>query len=121
MRKYRIALHAAHQYQQQLDEATAAAVWGNVGTIVAFRLGQDAEVVAEQLGGDLTPADLRSLPQHQAYVRLLIGGVPSRPFSMTTLPPPPGAMRRAAIVRRVSRQRFGMTAAAAPHVAVTSR
>jgi hypothetical protein len=113
MRKYRIALHAAHQYQQQLDEATAAAVWGNVGTIVAFRLGQDAEVVAEQLGGDLTPADLRSLPQHQAYVRLLIGGVPSRPFSMTTLPPPPGANRRASIVRRVSRQRFGMTAAAA--------
>lgn len=110
MRKYRIALHAAHQYQEQLDEATAAAVWGNVGTIVAFRLGQDAEIVAEQLGGDLMPTDLRCLPQYRAYVRLLIHGVPSRPFSMMTLPPPLANSRRAAIVRRVSRQRFGMAA-----------
>src|SRR4029077_2697105 len=60
MRKYRLSLTCAHQYLDQLDEETAAAVWGNVGTVVAFRLGKDADIVAEQLGGGLTPEDLRN-------------------------------------------------------------
>ncbi len=51
----------------QLDEATASAIWGNVGTIVAFRLGMDAEMVAEQMGGGLMPNDLRNLRKHHAY------------------------------------------------------
>lgn len=85
---------------RQLDEATAAAVFGNAGTLIAFRLGQDAETFAEQLGGDLQPTDLRSLPKYHAYVRLLIEGMPSRPFSMTTLPPPHASADRQEIVRR---------------------
>ena len=107
MRKYRLSLTCAHQYLEQLDETTAAAVWGNVGTIVAFRLGKDADTVAEQLGGGLTPEDLRNLPKHHAYVRLLIDGMLARVFSMATLPPMSLNHPRGNIVRRVSRQRFG--------------
>jgi hypothetical protein len=107
MRKYRLSLTCAHQYLEQLDDTTAAAVWGNVGTVVAFRLGKDADTVAEQLGGSLTPEDLRNLPKHHAYVRLLIDGMPARVFSMATLPPMRLNQPRGSIVRRVSRQRFG--------------
>jgi hypothetical protein len=108
MRKYRLAVILAHQHLGQLDEATASAVFGNVGSLVAFRLGQDAETFAEQMGGELTPSDLRSLPKYHAYIRLLVDGLPSRPFSMTTLPPLPPAGREG-IVRRTSRQRYGRT------------
>jgi hypothetical protein len=99
-----------------MDEATAAAVFGNVGSLLAFQVGaQDAEVLSEQLGGDLTPRDLMALPRFTAYLRLLIDGMPSPPFSMETLPPrtprQPGA--RAAIIRRVSRHRYCRPAAEA--------
>jgi hypothetical protein len=107
MRKYRLAVTLAHQHLGQLDDATAAAVFGNAGSLVTFRLGQDAEVVAEQMGGDLSSADMRSLPKYHAYVRLLIDGAPSRPFSMTTLPPPTASGERQQIVRRASRHRYG--------------
>jgi len=107
MRKYRLAVILAHQHLGQLDEATAAAVFGNAGSLIAFRLGQDAETFAEQLGGELLPADLRSLPKYHAYMRLLLDGMPSRPFSMTTLPPPQTSADRGQIVRRTSRMRYG--------------
>src|SRR5205807_376280 len=87
-RKYRLALTLAHQYLGQLDEATADALFGNVGTLVSFQVGaNDAEPLALQLGGELTAQDLLRLPRYQAYIRLLIDGHPSRPFSMRTLPP----------------------------------
>ncbi|MBN8625812.1 MAG: type IV secretory system conjugative DNA transfer family protein [Planctomycetes bacterium] len=109
MRKYRLAITIAHQHRGQLDDATADAVFGNAGTLIAFRLGQDADTFAEQLGGELLPADLRALPKYHAYARLLIDGFPSRPFSMQTLPPPPGSAERQGIVRRTSNHRYGPT------------
>jgi len=107
MRKFKIALHASHQYLEQMDDATRAAVFGNVGTIVAFRVGQDAETLAEHLGGDVTPPDLRNLPNYHAIIRPLIAGVPAKPFTMTTLPPSRPTRPRATIIRHVSRQRYG--------------
>jgi hypothetical protein len=107
MRKYRLAITIAHQHRGQLDDATADAVFGNAGTLVAFRLGQDAELFAEQLGGELLAHDLRSLPKYQAYIRLLIDGFPSRPFSPRTLPPPRASAQRQEIVRRTSQQGYG--------------
>src|SRR6202011_350161 len=74
-RKYRLNLTGAHQYLAQLDEATLAAVFGNIGPLVAFQVGaQDAEVIAQQLGGDVQTQDLLTLPRYAAYVRLLIEG-----------------------------------------------
>ncbi len=108
-RKYHLALTVATQYIEQLDERTRASVFGNVGTTVAFQSSQrDAEVLAEQLGGELLPPDLLTLPKYQTYTRLLIDGVPSRPFSMQTLPPPTprGDEQLAEVVRRTSRHRY---------------
>ena len=111
-RKYRLSLVLANQYLAQMDEATMGAVFGNVGSLLVFQVGaQDAEVLAEQLGGDATPQDLMALPRYRAYARLLVDGMPSRPFSMETMPPPRTAGRgRAEIVRRTSRHRYARPA-----------
>lgn len=96
-----------------MNEQTESALFGNMGTLLAFQVGaRDAEVIAEQLGGELTPRDLMTLPRYQAYARLLIDGQPSRPFSMRTLPPPKYRLdpEREAIIRRTSRQRYGQRA-----------
>ena len=111
-RKFRLGLICAHQFLSQLDEHTADAVWGNVGSIIAFQVGSDdAEVISQQLGkypGQLAPENLTGLPKYTAYSRLLIDGMPSSPFSMQTLPPQTGSFdpERAEIIRRVSLRRF---------------
>ena len=108
-RKYKLSLVLANQYLAQMDEATLEAVFGNVGSLLVFQVGaRDAEALAEQLGGDATPQDLIALPRYRAYARLLVDGMPSRPFSLETLPPPAYDERRgrAAIVRRTSRHRY---------------
>ena len=112
-RKYRLSLIVAHQYLTQLDEPTANAVFGNVGSVVTFQVGSDdAERLAEQLGkypGQITPENLTGLPKYTACVRLLIDGMPSKPFSMQTLPPATNAIdpERAEIIRRVTQRSFG--------------
>jgi len=112
-RKYRLSLTLANRYLAQMEEATAEAVFGNVGSLLAFQVGaSDAEALANQLGGGMTPQDLMALPKFTAYLRLLIDGMPSRPFSMLTLPPPPIDHRRhrAETVRRSSRHRYSRPA-----------
>ena len=113
-RKYRLSLTLANQYLAQMNEQTESALFGNVGTLLAFQVGaRDAEVIAEQLGGEVTPQDLMTLPRYQAYARLLIDGQPSRPFSMRTLAPQTtkNDHKRAEIIRRFSRQRYARPAA----------
>ena len=108
-RKYRLSLTIANQYLAQMEEGTLDAVFGNVGSLLAFQVGpQDAETLAEQFAGDLTPQDLIALPKYTAYVRLLIDGSPSRPFSMTTLPPKKNqhSRQRSEVIRRTSRHRY---------------
>lgn len=119
-RKYRLSLTVAHQYLSQLNEETANAVWGNVGSIIAFQVGSDdADMLARQLGkyaGQIAAENLSGLPKYTAYTRLLIDGLPSNPFSMQTLPPPAGDPDpdRAEIIRRVSRRRFSSAAHSIP-------
>ena len=79
---------------------------------------QDAEALAEQFGGDLTPKDLLALPRFQAYARLLIEGQPSRPFTLRTLPPKPPSSRdahRSVSIRRYCRQRYGRSVEQVEH------
>lgn len=110
-RKYRLALTLSHQLTRQLDPATYHAVIGNCGTLLSFRVGlEDAELLAPAFSkhpGQLSPADLCNLPNYTAYVRALVDGQPSRPFSLRTLPPDTGAGddERAEIVRRTSQHR----------------
>jgi type IV secretory pathway TraG/TraD family ATPase VirD4 len=109
-RKYRLCLCLSHQLTKQLDESTWHAVVGNVGTMIAFRVGsEDAMLLAPALSkfsGQLKPEDLGNLPNYMAYVRLLVEGTPSAPFSMSTLPPPVPEANRREIVLRTSQRRF---------------
>ena len=88
-RKYHLNLIVANQFTTQLTDEIRDAVFGNTGTIVAFRVGQDED--AEALSKRMRPAfdapDLLRMPNYNAAVRMLINGVPTQPFSMATLPP----------------------------------
>ena len=88
-RKYHLNLIVANQFTTQLTEEVRDAVFGNIGTIVAFRVGQDedAEALAKRMRPAFEVSDLLRMPNYNAAVRTLIGGVPTQPFSMATLPP----------------------------------
>jgi hypothetical protein len=92
-RKYKLNLNIAHQYIQQMEENVQAAVFGNVGTMVVFRVGSsDAEIFEKEFSPTFIADDLVNLGRFQMYLRLMIDGVGSKPFSATTfvLPPPEG-------------------------------
>ena len=87
-RKYGLNLVLAHQHLGQLDEKLRSAILGNAGTIISFRIGvEDAEVLAKEFYPVFREADLVNLPDHNIYLKLLIDGAPSEPFSAFTLPP----------------------------------
>ncbi|MFA6593874.1 MAG: CxxC-x17-CxxC domain-containing protein [Candidatus Buchananbacteria bacterium] len=87
-RKYRLNLIVAHQYIEQLPEEVAAAVFGNVGTLICFRVGAaDAEKLVLEFAPFFTEEDLVNLPAFAVYLKLMIDGVSSDPFSAATLPP----------------------------------
>ncbi len=86
LRKYRVNLILAHQYLAQLDLAIKSAILGNVGTIISFRVGmEDAEIIAKEFYPVFAPVDLLSLPNHQIYLRLMVDGRASPPFSADTV------------------------------------
>jgi hypothetical protein len=88
LRKYRVGLILAHQYLHQLDEKIRNAVIGNAGTLICFRLGaHDATFLEKEFKEAFTSHDLMSLPNYHIYLKLMIDGKPSIPFSATTLPP----------------------------------
>ncbi|MBP8960678.1 ATP-binding protein [Patescibacteria group bacterium] len=82
-RKYKLNLIVAHQFVSQLDEKIKEAVFGNVGSMAVFRIGaDDAEYMEKQFEPTFTQSDLINLPIGNFYTRLLVGGHPTRPFSM---------------------------------------
>lgn len=108
-RKYRLDLIMAHQYMEQLDETVLAAVIGNVGTTVTFRVGStDAEILAKEYAPTFTEEDLINLPKYNIYLKLMIDGVASRPFSAMTLPPIAVRMNSLEKVIKVSRERYAV-------------
>jgi len=108
-RKYRLDLIMAHQYMEQLDETVLAAVIGNVGTTVTFRVGStDAEILAKEYAPTFTEEDLINLPKYNIYLKLMIDGVASRPFSALTLPPIAVRMDSMEKVVKVSRERYAV-------------
>lgn len=87
-RKYKLNLTIAHQYIEQMEEEVRNAVFGNVGTIIAFRVGPfDAEVLETIFTPKFLAADIVNLGFAQIYLTLMIDGIGSQPFSATTLPP----------------------------------
>jgi len=87
-RKYRLDLIIAHQYIEQLSDEVRAAVFGNVGTIISFRVGaEDAEFLAKEYAPRFDETDLVNLSKYEFYLKLMIDGVASEPFSAVGLPP----------------------------------
>lgn len=87
-RKYHLNLVVANQFTTQLTEEIRDAVFGNMGTIVSFRIGQnDVESLSRYFQPLFDGDDLLRVPNYNTIVRTLVGGVPTQPFSMATLPP----------------------------------
>lgn len=92
LRKYRLSLVLAHQYLTQLEPNIREAILGNVGTTIIFRIGAtDAETIAMEFAPEFKLTDFTNLPNYHIYLKLMIDGKISRPFSAVTLPPMPDA------------------------------
>ena len=85
-RKYKLGLFICHQYIEQLNEKIRPAIFGNVGTLIAFRVGAvDAEYLAKEFYPTFDEQDLIHLPKYSMYLKLMIDGAASVPFSAETL------------------------------------
>ena len=88
LRKYRVGFTIAHQYLHQLEPDVRHAVLGNVGTLISFRLGaEDAPYFVREFVERFEEIDLLQLPNYRIYLKLMIDGMPSKPFSAATLSP----------------------------------
>ena len=106
-RKYRLCLTMAHQYIAQLTDEVREAVFGNVGTIISFRVGSpDAKYMETEFAPRFLPEDLINLPKYNIYLKLLINGVTSQPFSAQTLAPSAQVTNSEERVVKVSRERY---------------
>ena len=82
LRKYGVGLTLAHQYFHQLDPDIRHAVLGNAGTLISFRAGpEDTSILAKGFLPKFGVEDLLYLPKHDIYLKLMIDGTPSQPFS----------------------------------------
>lgn len=116
-RKYRLNLTIVHQYIEQLSEEIRAAVFGNVGTLVSFRIGErDADVLSREFSPAFSRDDLVGLPRYRVLLKLMIHGETSRPFSATTLPPGRPEAERREQVRAQTRRKYAL-----PREAVEAR
>ena len=108
-RKYRLSLVLGHQYIAQMDEKVRDAVFGNVGTLISFRVGaEDAEFLEREFIPDFIAEDLVNLAKYNIYLKLMIDGIAGRPFSAETLSPflKSEKSNKEKIIR-ASRQRYG--------------
>ncbi len=86
MRKYRLSFTVAHQYMQQLEPDIRHAILGNAGTIISFRVGaEDAPYLTREFNETFDETDLVQLPNYHIYLKLMIAGTPSLPFSAVTV------------------------------------
>lgn len=116
-RKYRLCLALSHQYVDQLSLPVRQAVFGNVGTLIAFRIGNtDAEVLQAEFGDEFAAQQLVDLDRYEIVIKLLEDGTNRQPFRAKTLPPLENWVgRRDRLIAR-SRERF-----AAPRAAVEKK
>lgn len=112
-RKYHLCLNLTHQYTAQLPEEMQDAIFGNVGTTISFALGApDAKVLAPEFAPVFEENDLITLDKFHIYVKLMIDGMTSTPFSAVTLPPPEEADQTSNKERviKLSRETYGRSA-----------
>jgi energy-coupling factor transporter ATP-binding protein EcfA2 len=108
-RKYRLCLTLSHQYIDQLSDPIRQAVFGNVGTLVAFRIGYpDAELMTKEFGKTISATALADLERYEAVVKLLVEGANLEPFRARMLPPLEHYTGRREYIIAQSRKRFAM-------------
>jgi hypothetical protein len=106
-RKYGLNLILAHQYIEQLDEKIRAAIFGNVGTMISFRVGaEDAKYLAREFSPVFDEHDLINLPNYHIYLKLMIDGTTSEPFSAITLPATERNKSYKDKIIKISRERY---------------
>jgi hypothetical protein len=107
-RKYKLSLTIAHQFLAQVDEKIRDAVFGNVGSMSIFRVGQeDAEFFEKQFAPVFKAGDFTSIENYNAYVKILAAGVPQKPFNIKTLPPVEGDAEQINDLRELSHLTYG--------------
>lgn len=107
-RKYRLSLTVAHQYIEQLEEKIKDAVFGNVGSMIIYRVQPENALVFErQLAPTFTPDDILKLQNFSAIAKLLVNGVPEKPFNLRIPPPPQGNNDIADKVKELSYLKYG--------------
>ena len=116
-RKFRLNLIMGHQFIAQMPEKIRDAVFGNVGSMVTFRVGaDDAPFVVKQFAPIFTEADLINIDNFHAYVRLLVNGATTLPFNIKIEAPPPSSAEAAERIRNLSRQKYAKPRAAVEEV-----
>lgn len=108
-RKYRLNLIIGHQFISQIQEKIRDAVFGNVGSIIAFRVGpDDAEFLEKQFTPTFTKNDLINIDNRNAYAKILIDGQTSKPFNLRIIAPEKGDLENKEIVKSLSRAKYGV-------------
>ena len=108
-RKWRLNLTICHQYSAQLPDSLQAAIFGNVGTLVSFRVGAaDAQVLEPELEPQFRRRELVAFPNYTAAIKMTVDGAPRLPFSMTTVRPQTSELYEGhrETITRVSRERY---------------
>jgi len=107
-RKYKLGLAVAHQFVAQLDPVIKDAVFGNVGSMAAFRVGpEDAQFLEQQYSPIFTASDLMNIPNQNAYMRVLANGTPTPPFSVAVAAPSETDHSRVKSLIQQSYERYG--------------
>ncbi|MGC4100859.1 type IV secretory system conjugative DNA transfer family protein [Ferruginibacter sp.] len=107
-RKYKLSLFMAHQYVEQVNEKIRYAIFGNVGTMIIFRVGaEDAKQLAQEVYPVFNEEDLINLPRYSMYLKLMIDGATSKPFSATTNTIQPTRQSFKQEIIEYSREQFG--------------
>lgn len=107
-RKYKLSLTIAHQFLKQIDEKIRDAVFGNVGSMAVFRVGEeDGEFFAKQFAPVFKALDFVNIENYNAYVRILANGVPQKPFNIKSLPPVAGDKGQVDDLRELSYLTYG--------------
>jgi hypothetical protein len=107
-RKYRLSLNIAHQFIAQLQENIRDSVFGNVGSMAVFRVGtEDAEFLAKQFDPIFTQSDIIKLENYNAYMKMLIGGQPGKPFNIKSMAPDKGNREMIPLIKELSYLKYG--------------
>jgi hypothetical protein len=107
-RKYKLSLNVAHQFIAQLDEKIKDAVFGNVGSMTVFRVGQeDAEFFARQFEPEFSASDISNIENYNCYAKILANGVPVKPFNFKATKAPDGNAEVVNQLKELSYQKYG--------------